>query len=73
VRKVWRYSGCTVLATTIFVRRPREARMAIIAASANALAPSYIDTLATSMPVSSQSMLWNSKPAVNVPWLISGW
>jgi len=42
-------------------------RTAIMMASAAAVEPSYIDALATSMPVSSQIILWNSKIACNVP------
>jgi len=46
---------------------------AMIAASAKAVAPSYMDAFDTSMPVSEAIMLWNSKVAWRVPWLISGW
>ena len=38
-----------------------------IAASANAVPPSYIDELAISMPVSSQIIVWNSKIACSSP------
>jgi len=38
-----------------------------------AVAPSYMEALATSQPVSSAIMLWNSKMAVSVPWATSGW
>ena len=43
------------------------------AASTNAVAPSYMLALATSMPVSSQIIVWNSNMACSVPWLTSGW
>ncbi len=46
-------------------------RMAIMAASGTAVEPSYIDALATSMPVSWQIMVWNSKMVVRVPCEIS--
>ncbi len=45
---------------------------AIMAASAQAVAPSYKDALLTSMPVRPQIMVWYSKIAWRVPWLISG-
>jgi len=48
-------------------------RMAIIAASGTAVEPSYMEALATSMPVSWQIMVWNSKIVVRVPWAISAW
>ena len=48
-------------------------RAAIIAASGTAVEPSYIEALATSIPVSWQTSVWNSKIACSVPWLISGW
>jgi hypothetical protein len=48
-------------------------RAAIATASAQAVAPSYMEALATSMPVMSATWLWNSKIACSVPWLISGW
>ena len=48
-------------------------RTDINTASANAEAPSYIDALATSIPVSSHTIVWNSKMARRVPWLTSGW
>jgi hypothetical protein len=40
-------------------------------ASAAPVEPSYMLALATSMPVSSAIMVWNSKMACSVPWLIS--
>ena len=46
-------------------------RTAIIAASAAAVEPSYMEAFATSMPVSSQIMVWNSKIACSVPCEIS--
>ena len=49
------------------------ARTAIMAASGTAVEPSYIDALATSMPVSWHIMVWNSKMAVSVPCEISAW
>ena len=49
------------------------ARAAIMAASGTAVEPSYIEALATSMPVSWQIMVWNSKIAVSVPCEISAW
>ena len=48
-------------------------RMAIMAASGTAVDPSYIDALATSMPVNWQIMVWNSKIEVSVPCEISAW
>ena len=48
-------------------------RTAIMAASGTAVEPSYIDALATSMPVSWQIMVWNSKIVVSVPCEISAW
>ncbi len=41
-------------------------------ASPRAEAQSYIDELATSMPVSSHIMLWYSNRACSMPWEISG-
>ena len=48
-------------------------RTAMRTASARADAPSYIEAFATSIPVSWQIRVWNSKSACNVPWLNSGW
>ena len=48
-------------------------RAAIMAASGTAVEPSYIEALATSMPVSWQIMVWNSKMVVSVPCEISAW
>ncbi|MNU10254.1 hypothetical protein D3C72_2573030 [compost metagenome] len=58
-------------ATITFSRR--VTRQAMKAASGVAVEASYIEALATSMPVSSQIMVWNSKMAWSVPWLTSGW
>ena len=49
------------------------ARTAIMAASGTAVDPSYMDAFATSMPVSWQIIVWNSKIVVSVPWEISAW
>ena len=67
----WRYSGWTLRARMAEWRPVR--RMAIMTASAAPVEPSYMEALATSMPVSSQIMVWNSKMACRVPWAISGW
>jgi hypothetical protein len=48
-------------------------RMAIMAASGTAVEPSYMEALATSMPVSWQIIVWNSKIVVSVPCEISAW
>jgi len=45
-----------------------EWRTAISMASAAPVEPSYIEALATSMPVNSQIIVWNSKMACSVPW-----
>jgi len=58
VFKTWRYSGWTEVLTSTSVRFVISAAM--WAASPVALAPSYIDALATSIPVSSQIMVWYS-------------
>ena len=47
-------------------------RTAIINASADPVEASYIEAFATSMPVNSQIIVWNSKIACNVPCAISG-
>ena len=44
-----------------------------MAASGTAVEPSYMDALATSMPVSWQIIVWNSKTWVSVPCEISAW
>ena len=51
--------------------RRRVIRIAISAASAAAEAPSYMEALATSTPVSEAIMVCHSKIACRVPWLIS--
>ena len=64
-------SGCTVLETImvfLFVFS-----IAITEASTAAVAPSYIDEFETSIPVKLQIIVWYSKTACKVPWLISGW
>ena len=48
-------------------------RCAISTASTTAVAPSYSEALATSISVSWQTYVWNSKIACSVPWLTSGW
>ncbi len=71
MRSTSRYSGCTERAiSTRFL--PVE-RTAIKTASGTAVEPSYMEALATSMPVSWQIMVWNSKMAVSVPCEISAW
>ena len=42
-------------------------------ASAVADAPSYMEALLTSIPVSWQTRVWYSNSACSVPWEISGW
>ena len=44
----------------------------VLTASAVAVAPSYMEALATSMPVMRQIWVWNSKRYCSVPWVISG-
>ena len=63
--------GCTPAARTTSPRR--VCTPAMNAASASAVAPSYREALLTSMPVSSQMTVWNSKMDWSVPWLRSGW
>ncbi len=48
-------------------------RIAIMAASGTAVDPSYIDALATSIPVSWHIIVWNSKIVIRVPCEISAW
>ena len=50
----------------------RVTRCAISTASPVAVEPSYIEALATSMPVSSATCVWNSKRYCSVPCAISG-
>jgi len=47
-------------------------RPAINTASDAAVEPSYIEALATSMPVSRLTWVWNSNRYCSVPWVISG-
>ena len=47
-------------------------RRAIITASAHDVEPSYIDALATSMPVINATWVWNSNRYCSVPWMTSG-
>ena len=56
--------------TTAFVRF-RAWHMKMDSAAADA--PSYTEALDTSMPVSSQIMVWYSKMDWRMPWLISAW
>ena len=65
------YCGCNPPETTAFFRR--VTRCAISTASPAAVEPSYIEALATSMPVSFTTCVWNSNRTCSVPWLISGW
>ncbi len=51
----------------------RVTRLAISTASAQAVAPSYSEALATSMPVISATWVWNSNRYCSVPCAISGW
>ena len=44
-----------------------------MAASGTAVEPSYMEALATSMPVSWQIIVWNSKIVVSMPCEISAW
>ena len=55
---------------TAFVRFVR--RCAISIASPQAVDPSYIEALATSMPVSAATWVWNSNRTCSVPCAISG-
>jgi len=71
VATVARYSGCSAFDSS--TRRRRVARTAISTLSAQAEAPSYMEALAASIPVSWQTNVWYSKIACSVPWLISGW
>ena len=48
-------------------------RAAILTASPAAEAQSYIELLQTCIPSRSHIMLWYSKSAWSIPWLISGW
>ncbi len=66
-----RYSGCSAAETTICLRPVR--RVAISAASAVAVAPSYMDAFDTSMPVSRHTKVCHSNSACSVPCETSGW
>ena len=48
-------------------------RLAISTASEAPVEPSYIEALATSMPVSKLTWVWNSNRYCSVPCVISGW
>jgi hypothetical protein len=48
-------------------------RQAMTAASAQAVEPSYMEALATSIAVSAATWVWNSNRACSVPCAISGW
>jgi hypothetical protein len=45
----------------------------MVTASQVAVAPSYIEALATSMPVSIATWVWNSNRYCRVPCVTSGW
>jgi hypothetical protein len=60
-------------AASTTLRRSFLSRRARSAASAQAVAPSYIEALETSRPVSRQTSVWYSKMACSVPWASSGW
>ncbi len=67
----WRYSGCTPADRA--TSRRRVCAPARMEASDSAVPPSYREALLTSMPVSSQMAVWNSKMLCSTPWLRSGW
>ena len=71
MRSTARYSGWIGPATTTLWRP--VSTTAITAASAIAVAASYIEALATSMAVSSAIIDWNSKMVCSQPWLASAW
>ena len=48
-------------------------RWAMSVASPQPVEPSYMEALATSMPVRFATCVWNSKSICNVPCEISGW
>ncbi len=56
---------------TAFFRR--VTRCAISTASPVAVEPSYMEALATSIPVRFATCVWNSKRYCSVPCAISGW
>ena len=66
-----RYSGWSAALTTT-LSRP-VVRVASRTASAVAEAPSYIEALEISSPVSRVTKVCHSKRACSVPWAISGW
>ena len=71
VASTCRYSGCTPAERTTSPRC--VCTPARNEASASAVPPSYMEALLTSMPVSSQIAVWNSKMVCSTPWLRSGW
>ena len=60
--------GCTAAEMTT---RERFRDWHMKTASAIAVAPSYTDAFDTSIPVSSQIIVWYSKIDCKIPWLIS--
>ena len=54
-------------------RLRRVIRAAIAIASQQAVEPSYIEALATSVPNSRATWVWNSNSTCSVPCAISGW
>ena len=66
--------AATVVLSAVLYAFFRYSRVGVAmqAASAKAVAPSYMEAFDASMPVSAAIMLWNSKVAWSVPWLISG-
>ena len=71
VVSTWRYSGCTPAETTMAPPGRLLCAAARMAASASAVAPSYMEALLTSRPVSSQIAVWYSKMVCSTPWLRS--
>src|SRR5690606_13443214 len=71
VRNTARVSGCTPRLTT--TRSRPVCLTARSAASAVAVAPSYIDALLTSRPVNSHMTVWYSKVAWRITCETSGW
>ncbi len=55
------------------MRLRRVRRRAISTASAVAVEPSYMEALATSMPVRCATWVWNSNSIWSVPCETSGW
>ena len=66
------YDGSTAAAEAVLMAH-RVTRCAISTASAAAVEPSYMEALATSMPVSIATWVWNSNRYCSVPCVISGW